>query len=313
MDAAGSVLRGAPAGAPQVPLRPGAGLGALAAERALAVRQGAGGDDRHGRWRNAGSRRPAAGHRPRGIRRSEAGPRTERPCARTAPPSRPRVGPSRAAQGGSRGTADPHHRAHRRSAPAIPMCGCASTTRTPTTLRRGACRACCRSSAARSASAASDIPPRMPRTGVAPTTPASRWPRSTTPSHPSIRIPWRLSRHTQRSSGCSPSADELGIDRRRIAVAGTSAGANLAAAVTLVNRDRAGRPLRLQVLEVPVVDLTGGHLDLRATRALGIPRFIALRELRSVARTYLADPRQAASSPMPHLCSPHPSRACRPR
>ena len=76
-------------------------------------------------------------------------------------------------------------------------------------------------------------------------------------------------------------------------MAGTSAGANLAAAVTLVNRDRGRRPLRLQVLEVPVVDLTGGHLDLRATRALGIPRFIALRELRSVARTYLADPRQA--------------------
>lgn len=89
------------------------------------------------------------------------------------------------------------------------------------------------------------------------------------------------------------SADELGIDRRRIGVAGTSAGANLAAALTLVNRDRAGFPLRLQVLEVPVVDLTGRHLDLRATRSLGIPRFIAMRELRSVARTYLADSAQA--------------------
>jgi acetyl esterase len=89
------------------------------------------------------------------------------------------------------------------------------------------------------------------------------------------------------------SAEELGVDRRRIGIAGTSAGANLAAAVTLMNRDRAAHPLRLQVLEVPVVDLTGGHLDLRATRALGIPRFIALRELRSVARTYLSDPANA--------------------
>ncbi|WP_194409999.1 alpha/beta hydrolase [Microbacterium cremeum] len=97
------------------------------------------------------------------------------------------------------------------------------------------------------------------------------------------------------------SAGELGIDSRRIGVAGTSAGANLAAAVTLVNRDRARLPLRLQVLEVPVVDLTGRHLDLRATRALGIPRFIALRELRSVARTYLPDPavaRHAYASPL---------------
>lgn len=89
------------------------------------------------------------------------------------------------------------------------------------------------------------------------------------------------------------SADELGVDRRRIGISGTSAGANLAAALTLVNRDRGAHPLRLQVLEVPVVDLTGRHLDLRATRALGIPRFIAMRELRSVAHTYLSDPKQA--------------------
>lgn len=90
-------------------------------------------------------------------------------------------------------------------------------------------------------------------------------------------------------------ADVLGIDRGRIGVAGASAGANIAAALTLVNRDRAGHPLRLQVLEVPVADLTGRHLDLRATRALGIPRFIAVRELRSVARTYLAKARDARS------------------
>lgn len=88
-------------------------------------------------------------------------------------------------------------------------------------------------------------------------------------------------------------AAELGADPSRIGVLGTSAGANLAAALTLANRDRAAVPLALQVLEVPVVDLTGAHLDLRATRALGIPRFLAVRELRSVARTYLAKPEHA--------------------
>jgi acetyl esterase len=96
-------------------------------------------------------------------------------------------------------------------------------------------------------------------------------------------------------------ADELGVDRERIGLLGTSAGANIAAALTLVNRDRAQYPLRLQVLEVPVVDLTGAHLDLAATRALGIPRFLAIRELRSVARTYLAsadDARQPYASPL---------------
>ena len=88
-------------------------------------------------------------------------------------------------------------------------------------------------------------------------------------------------------------ADELGIDSDRLAVLGTSAGGAIAAAVTLMNRDRTGVPIRLQVLEVPVTDLTGRHLDLAATRALRVPTFIALRELRSIAKTYLPDRRDA--------------------
>lgn len=97
------------------------------------------------------------------------------------------------------------------------------------------------------------------------------------------------------------SAAGLGIDPDRIGVAGTSAGGNIAAALTLVNRDRGGLPVRLQVLEVPVLDLTGRHLELNATRALGIPSLIALRELRSVVRTYApdrADARGPYASPL---------------
>jgi acetyl esterase len=96
-------------------------------------------------------------------------------------------------------------------------------------------------------------------------------------------------------------ASDLGIDADRIGVAGTSAGAAIAAALTLANRDRTGIPIRLQLLEVPVTDLTGRHLDLRATRGLGVPRVIVLRELRSVARTYLAhrsDARHPLASPL---------------
>lgn len=88
-------------------------------------------------------------------------------------------------------------------------------------------------------------------------------------------------------------AERLGLDRERLGVAGTSAGGSIAAAVTIANRERGRVPLRLQVLEVPVADLTGKHIDLRATRALGIPSLLAVRELRSVARTYLARPRDA--------------------
>lgn len=93
----------------------------------------------------------------------------------------------------------------------------------------------------------------------------------------------------------------LGLDLDRVGVIGTSAGGSIAAALTLRNRDGAAHPLRVQVLEVPVVDLTGAHLDLRATRAMGIPSVIARRELRSVARTYLpraADAKEADASPL---------------
>jgi len=82
-------------------------------------------------------------------------------------------------------------------------------------------------------------------------------------------------------------ATEVGIDPERIGIMGTSAGGNLAAAATLLNRDGAKLPVRLQVLEAPVTDLTGKHLDLAALRSLGIPSVLARRELRSVARTYL--------------------------
>ncbi len=51
-------------------------------------------------------------------------------------------------------------------------------------------------------------------------------------------------------------ADELGIDARRIAVGGGSAGGNLAAVVALMARDRGGPLLALQVLEVAVLDFT---------------------------------------------------------
>jgi len=96
-------------------------------------------------------------------------------------------------------------------------------------------------------------------------------------------------------------SESLGVDRGRLGVAGTSAGGCIAAALTLANRDRRGLPIRLQLLEVPVTDLTGGHIDLGATRALGIPSVIAAREMRSIAQTYVprkADRRSELASPL---------------
>lgn len=51
-------------------------------------------------------------------------------------------------------------------------------------------------------------------------------------------------------------ADELGVDPSTVTVGGVSAGANLAAALCLKNRDAGGPQIALQVLEVPCVDLT---------------------------------------------------------
>ena len=49
-------------------------------------------------------------------------------------------------------------------------------------------------------------------------------------------------------------AEELGVDASKLAVAGTSAGGNLSAAVSLMARDRGGPNIRHQVLFCPVID-----------------------------------------------------------
>lgn len=59
-------------------------------------------------------------------------------------------------------------------------------------------------------------------------------------------------------------ARELGGDPERMAIGGGSAGGNLATATALMNLDRSQRPVRLQLLEVPLLDLTARHLDFRA-------------------------------------------------
>ncbi|HXH34794.1 MAG TPA: alpha/beta hydrolase [Plantibacter sp.] len=110
---------------------------------------------------------------------------------------------------------------------------------------------------------------------------------------PEHRYPTQLEQAHAALEWLFAEAATLGVDRGRIAVAGVSAGGSIAAALTIVNRERNGLPISLQLLEVPVTDLTGGHIDLRPVREMGIPRIFAIRELRSVAKTYLLDRRQA--------------------
>jgi acetyl esterase len=58
---------------------------------------------------------------------------------------------------------------------------------------------------------------------------------------------------------CVENAGRIGADGSRLAVAGDSAGGNLAAVVALMGRDRGGPPIALQLLVYPVVDLVNSY------------------------------------------------------
>jgi acetyl esterase len=81
------------------------------------------------------------------------------------------------------------------------------------------------------------------------------------------------------------------VDGRNLSVGGGSAGGNLAAAVALMARDRGGPELRLALLEVPALDLTGAHLDADVVGG-GDPS-----GLRAVFDSYLGE-RDAATNPL---------------
>lgn len=93
---------------------------------------------------------------------------------------------------------------------------------------------------------------------------------------------------------------DLDIDPTRIAIGGQSAGGNLAASVALANRRADGIPLALQLLEVPVLDLTGDHFQTEAVTELGIPGHLVEQDLMEMAALYLggADPREETASPL---------------
>ncbi|MFB7718895.1 alpha/beta hydrolase fold domain-containing protein [Nocardia sp. NPDC056100] len=81
-------------------------------------------------------------------------------------------------------------------------------------------------------------------------------------------------------------ADSLGIDPARVGLWGQSAGGNLAAALALLNRERAQHHLTQQILEVPFLDLTADP----AEREVGDVGEAELASLATVLRWYLPDP-----------------------
>jgi acetyl esterase len=88
-------------------------------------------------------------------------------------------------------------------------------------------------------------------------------------------------------------AAELGIDASRISVGGESAGANLAAVLCLMARDRDGPRLLLQLLDVPATDLT---LRQPSTYELGAGYMLTRKEMERYVGWYLPDPALATES-----------------
>lgn len=95
-------------------------------------------------------------------------------------------------------------------------------------------------------------------------------------------------------------AQSLGLDASRVSIGGVSAGGGLAAAVTLLCRDRMGPELKLQVLEVPAVDLRPEGLRQHDPDG----RAFALDELIDSGHRYLTDPARACEPLASPLLAP---------
>ena len=85
---------------------------------------------------------------------------------------------------------------------------------------------------------------------------------------------------------------EHGLDSKRVAVGGASAGGNLAASVALLARERGGPDLRLQVLVYPPLD----HRAATTSAHESIPSpFFGAKDLRWCWSHYLADAKDGES------------------
>ena len=91
-------------------------------------------------------------------------------------------------------------------------------------------------------------------------------------------------------------ADRFDIDPARVAVGGESAGGNLAAVVALMARDRGGPQLALQMLEVPVTDISRGANDHPSVALFGEGYGLDRADMDSFTNDYLGDP-AAGSDP----------------
>jgi acetyl esterase/lipase len=91
-------------------------------------------------------------------------------------------------------------------------------------------------------------------------------------SIPDAVFPTQVEENYAAAKWVSEHGSEIGVDGSRMAVAGNSVGGDMAAALTLMAKDRGGPNLRLQVLLVPATDT---NFETRSYRDFDTGRFLA--------------------------------------
>lgn len=89
---------------------------------------------------------------------------------------------------------------------------------------------------------------------------------------PAAKFPTQLEESYAALDWVAAHASDFGADGRRIAVAGNSVGGNMAAALTLMAKDRNGPKIRYQVLFIPATDAS---VDTQSYLTYGKDRFLA--------------------------------------
>lgn len=98
-------------------------------------------------------------------------------------------------------------------------------------------------------------------------------------------------------------AASIGIDESRIVIGGESAGGNLAAAVALMARDRGGPRLALQLLEVPVTDMSAQSRTHPSLRRFGEGYGLDETVIDAFEAAYLPDERDRDDGYASPLCA----------
>lgn len=117
---------------------------------------------------------------------------------------------------------------------------------------------------------------------------------------PENRFPTGLNDAYAALAWVAEHATELGVRPDRITIGGQSAGANLAAALTLKTRDEGGPRLAFQLLEVPALDLTLEHVLQDYASGFGL----SFNDVKICVRDYLFSPDEARHPYVSPLLAP---------